>query len=234
MNYLSNFIKSIKEIVITIILQYLVIIISSYIYFAITKGDVEKFILNYGSIILVIIDILIIFYLYKRNKRAEPKLKLKYYFPLILIGIFLATVLNMIIFKYINVKDITTLSLILSIIASGIVGPILEEILFRYILLNRLLTFNSKTLSIIISAIVFALFHNGIINIIYAFILGLILSIIYLKYKNIKTSIIIHISANMIVSFLTQFNSYILIISIIGLITSILLLKRDWRNLSYE
>ena len=39
---------------------------------------------------------------------------------------------------------------IILLISSGIIGPIYEEILFRYILLNRLKKFNSTTKSIII------------------------------------------------------------------------------------
>ena len=230
MKYLIKLIKSLKEIIIITILEYIVLLLPSFIYYSITKGNIEDFILNYGSIILIIFDILLIIYLITNYKRKESKINKNSYLPLILTGIFLATFLNMLIFKLTTQKEVITISFILSLVASSFIGPIMEELMFRYIFLNKLLTFNTKKISILINLIVFALFHSGLTTMIYAFILGLFLNYVYLKYQNIKASIILHISANLIVSFLTGYNPYILLISLIGLIISILLLKKDGKN----
>ena len=121
---------------------------------------------------------------------------------------------------------VITIPLYISIISTGIIGPILEEVLFRYILLNNLKKFNTSKKSIIIATLIFAIVHGSIIKIIYAFILGLILNIIYHKYNNIKANILIHISANIIAIFLSSFNIYILILSIIGLIVSSISIRK--------
>ena len=98
---------------------------------------------------------------------------------------------------------------------------IYEEILFRYLLYNRLKSKYSIRKSILITTIIFALIHISSIKIIYAFILGLILNITYEKYHNIIAPILIHIAANTIVIFLYEYNTYILLLSIINLIISI-------------
>ena len=128
----------------------------------------------------------------------------------------------MIIFLIHKQPQVTTnIPLIILLISSGIIGPIYEEILFRYILLNRLKTFNSTTKSIILNSIIFALIHINPIKICYAFILGLILNLTYQKYNNIIAPILIHASANIISLFLTEFNIYILILSTMSLIITI-------------
>ena len=61
---------------------------------------------------------------------------------------------------------------------------------------------------------------------IYAFILGIVLGLIYLRYKSIKITMYAHMISNMAVIFLTDFNVYILYLSLIGLILSIFLLNK--------
>ena len=137
-----------------------------------------------------------------------------------MIGVFSATFMNMLLFKVGGSGTSSNMSLWLVILSTGFIGPIMEELLFRYIYLNKLLKFNDENTSIMISTFVFAILHGTLYNMIYAFVLGLILSKIYLKYKNITASMLVHISANLIVIFLTSFDIYLLIISLIGLIIS--------------
>ena len=70
--------------------------------------------------------------------------------------------------------------------------------------------------------------HNGIINIVYTFLLGLILGVIYLKKGKITDSIIVHSAANFISIFLTGFNNYILLLSFILLVEVVCILKRSY------
>lgn len=222
MSYLIKLIKSLKEIIITYILQYLIIIIACIIYILLGKTDTQEFINNYCSYILIIYYILTILYLYLKNKKTEPYLPKTNYYQLISLGISLSCFLNMIIFLIHKQPQVTTnIPLIILLISSGIIGPIYEEILFRYILLNRLKTFNSTTKSIILNSIIFALIHINPIKICYTFILGLILNLTYQKYNNIIAPILIHASANIISLFLTEFNIYILILSTMSLIITI-------------
>ena len=217
--------KSLKEIFITYIFNYLIIIISVLIYNLLGYNNLECFINSILPIILIIFYILTIIYLYKRNYIKEKSLSKKEYFPLSILGISIATILNMIIFKLFPPPTTTPLPIIISIISTGIIGPIYEEILFRYILYNRLKKKYSIKKSILITTIIFALTHLSPIKIIYAFLLGLTMNILYERHKNILAPILIHISANTIVIFLYEYNTYILLLSIICLMLSIKLNK---------
>ena len=83
---------------------------------------------------------------------------------------------------------------LLFIIEAVIVGPIIEEINFRYALYELLLKkFNTK-LIVIISSAIFALLHTyNIQGILSIFILAVILSLIYLYTHNIYNTILCHI-----------------------------------------
>lgn len=217
--------KSLKEIFITYILNYLIIIISGLIYNLLGYNNLEYFVNNILPIILITFYILTIFYLYKKNYIQEKSLSKKEYFPLSILGISLASLLNMIIFKLIPPTITCSLPIIVSVISTGIIGPIYEEILFRFILYNRLKNKYSIKKSILITTIIFALTHLSPIKIIYAFLLGLTMNILYERHKNILAPILIHIIANTIVVFLYEYNTYILLLSIICLMLSIKLNK---------
>lgn len=220
MTYLINLIKSLKELIITYLLQYILIIVSYIIYLSLGKNNIQEFINNYCPYIIMIFYLLTIIYIYKKNKRIEPILPKTAYYPLVTIGISIACLLNMLIFLINTPNIITTISLPILFISSAVIGPIYEEIIFRYVILNRLKKFNSPKTSIIINSLIFALVHMNPIKIAYAFILGLILNIVYQKYNNIMAPIFIHASANTAALFLNEFNIYILILSIIAFIIS--------------
>lgn len=228
MGKFSDFVLSLKEIVVVYILQYIVILGSSYIYLSIDpKGDVTGFLTTMGYILLILFDIIVAIYLYLRNKRKEKKVKVANYFPIVYLGIGMAVVLNMLIFLFNLNNEMADLNIYLAILSSGIIGPILEEILFRYVFLNRLRNFFTTRNAILLSSLVFALLHGDIITMIYAFIMGFIFAYVYVKYDNIKVSIMCHISANTIVIFLTSFNIWILLFGLFGVWISIYLILRD-------
>lgn len=90
---------------------------------------------------------------------------------------------------------ISTSSLVYTFIYVCIVAPVVEELMFRKILLNKLLPYGKK-LSIVVSAFAFGLFHGNLYQILYAFIIGLILAHITISARTIKYSIILHIIIN--------------------------------------
>ena len=77
-----------------------------------------------------------------------------------------------------------------------IVGPFIEELLFRKILIDRLNIYGGK-LAIIVSAIMFGLFHGNVEQIPYAMALGLILGYVYQRSGNILYSWILHMIFNL-------------------------------------
>lgn len=219
-----------KEIIITYILSYIIIIVSSGLYTLLGYNDLSFFINNYCVYIVIIYYILSTIYLYKKNKIKEEKNSFQSYYPLISLGISISIIYNMIIFKFSSPTTTSTLPLFINIISSGIIGPIFEEILFRYVYYNRLKKKYSVKKTIFINSLVFAIIHISPIKIIYAFILGIILNTYYEKYKNIKVPILIHIAANIIAIFLTEYNLVVLLLAIINLIINIMIIKNKQYN----
>lgn len=215
-----------KEIIIGYLFAFIITIVSSLIYTLLGFNNLSNFVNNYLIYILLIYYIITIIYLYRKNKRKEPKLAYHNYFPNILLGISVATAYNMLVFRFSPLTSTTTTPLILLIISTGIIGPIFEEILFRYIFYNRLKKKYSIKTAILINSIVFALIHMTPINMLYAFILGIILNLSYEKYQSIISPILIHIAGNIIVLFLTGYNTIILVLSIINLILSIFIVNQ--------
>lgn len=227
MNYITKLIKSYIPILKYIILSYLIIFISCLIYYLLGYNNINNFILNYATYITVIFNII---YTIKLIKKHKIKFKITNNpFPMIILGISLSTLCNMIIIKY-HPNNAIEINKIFLILSSVIIGPIIEEILFRFILTNNLLKFNNKTNTILLSSLLFGLTHTGLINILYAFTLGIILNIVFIKKNNITNTITIHSSANLISLYLTTFNTYLLLISIILFIISLLIIKKELNN----
>ena len=76
-----------------------------------------------------------------------------------------------------------------------ILGPIVEELIFRKLVIDRTRQFGEK-LSIFFSAFCFGLFHMNIFQIFYAFAIGLLLAYIYTRTGRIRYTIILHMLFN--------------------------------------
>lgn len=84
-----------------------------------------------------------------------------------------------------------------SLIFVGILSPIVEEMLFRGIMLNKIRMYGDKV-AIGTTAIIFGLFHANFSQFFYAVGLGLIFAYVTLKTGTIKYSIILHIAINIV------------------------------------
>lgn len=81
-----------------------------------------------------------------------------------------------------------------------VIGPIAEELIFRRLLIDRLAVFGAPTAAVM-SALTFALVHGNLQQYFYAFALGMFLSFIYLRTRNIKNSILLHMIINFVGGF---------------------------------
>ena len=86
-------------------------------------------------------------------------------------------------------------STLLRLISVGIVGPICEELVFRKLLIDRFSRFGN-TFAVIVSGLMFGLFHVNLQQFFYAFALGVIFGYIYVKTRNIVYSSILHMIIN--------------------------------------
>ncbi len=226
MEYLKKLIKAMKDIIVVMVIQYSLIFGIGILYMILNGEDLMSFYINDGYIILTFIYAILVMTLLNRYREKEKSLSLKDYYGAVLFGISLACFLNMLIFKLGQSNEIIEVNKILLFISSGILGPIMEELLFRKKLLTELLMFNNKYVSILLSSFIFSFLHNGMITMLYAFILGIVFGIFYIKYKNVKLTIFMHMAANIIVIYLTRYNTLILILSIIGLLISYLIINK--------
>ena len=80
----------------------------------------------------------------------------------------------------------------------AILGPVAEELLFRGLLLRALYP-RGKQAAIMISAIAFGLFHGNIIQIPFAFLVGLVLGYVTVEYS-IVWAMVLHIINNFVLS----------------------------------
>lgn len=104
------------------------------------------------------------------------------------------------------------------------VAPIFEEILIRGIIFNDFRKATPVWLALIIQAVIFGLLHMNIIQGSYAFFLGLILGLLYLKYKSIIAPILLHLTFNLtstlVSSFMPEIDIYMSTVFVIGLLGS--------------
>lgn len=192
-------------------------------------------------IFLTMIIFIPLFYKIYKKYRKENKFTLKNIFISILFGISISLIYNITLYNlnnvihFTNIFELSKLPIIVQLISSGICGPILEEFIFRGIVYNKLKTFNRPMKSIILTSIIFGLFHNNIINAIYAFGVSFILIYLYEKYKTLKAPIFMHIFLNsttilllpLILRNYFAFNLYLLIVSILVLIVLRCYIKND-------
>lgn len=84
------------------------------------------------------------------------------------------------------------------VFAVCIVGPVLEELMFRGVVYNRIKIMSNEVVAIILSAVIFGAFHMNWVQGIYAGMLGLCLAYVYSKYKSVIAPIIVHVVCNSI------------------------------------
>lgn len=92
-----------------------------------------------------------------------------------------------------------------------IIIPTFEEILFRGIIIDELIKFTNLRRGILLQATIFAILHGQPIQIIYNFFFGVILGLLYIWTESLWTSIVIHMSYNLMITFVIPIciNKYI-------------------------
>lgn len=82
-----------------------------------------------------------------------------------------------------------------------IVAPIMEELLFRKVLIDRIAKYG-EAVAVTVSSIMFALYHENLNQAVYTVFMGALLAFVYVKTRNVKYPIIIHMVTNFFGSFI--------------------------------
>ena len=151
-----------------------------------------------------ILSLPIIYYFVKTYKKYEyfktnEKLNVKDFNTYFALVFFIGNICNLLIISMFKFKGRTPLinePLYIDVIMAVLVAPILEEIVFRGVIMNNLRKYGIRA-AIIINSIFFALSHYNTDMIIPAFFTGIIFSYVAYKYS-IKYSILIHFFINAI------------------------------------
>lgn len=91
--------------------------------------------------------------------------------------------------------DRTALSLMVNLISTAVLPALLEEMVFRGYVLQALRT-QGDGIAIVLSSLLFALLHGNLLQIPFAFILGLVMAYLVLQTGNIWLSVILHFITN--------------------------------------
>ena len=151
-----------------------------------------------------ILSLPIIYYFVKTYKKYEyfktnEKLNIKDFNTYFALAFYVGNLSNLLIVSMFKFKGRTSLinePLYIDVIMAVFVAPILEEIVFRGVIMNNLRKYGIRV-AIIINSLLFGLSHYNIEMIIPAFLTGIIFSYVAYKYS-IKYSILIHFFINAI------------------------------------
>lgn len=200
----------------------------------------------YITLLTFIIVIPFLFKIYKKIKPIKNEIvnnnsKLLIVLFFIIISCFL-NIFLLYFSRTLDLNNIYTIStkistnLIISIITTCLIGPIIEELIYRGIVYNKFLKFYSKTNSIIMTTLIFAFTHVGITALIYSFVIGLFLNIMYSKTNDLKFNIIVHSIINLVsllfVNLLIDFNHFINVLLIFVFIISIIIIIKIMKKYS--
>ena len=87
--------------------------------------------------------------------------------------------------------------LVVQILALCVVGPIAEELCFRGVVLNRLLSWMPARAAVLAGSVLFGVIHLNVLQGLYAFVIGLVFSLLYIRYRNIWAPVIGHMAFNL-------------------------------------
>lgn len=93
-------------------------------------------------------------------------------------------------------KGVSESNLFGTIAVSAILAPIIEEILFRGIVFKSLKKVIPVWTAIIVSSVLFGIYHMNIVSVIYASCMGIVAAIIYERKNNLIFPIFVHIGNN--------------------------------------
>ena len=92
-----------------------------------------------------------------------------------------------------------TLPIFWGIILYGLISPIAEEVVFRGLVYNRLRRYFPLWFAVTFSSFLFGIYHGNIVQAIYGFILGFLITWVYEKYGSFFMPILYHSFANITV-----------------------------------
>lgn len=216
--------------------------------------NTQMFVMEHMDCILLIYEILTLLILFvffkirKKNFANEVSIKpfsKKLLFPVVLIGVcsgvLIAIGLDLLPIpqQILEAYEQSSFGLAgnqsaVMIIATVILGPIVEEVIFRGLVLSRLRCVFPASVAVIFSSVLFGLTHGQLLWMAYAFLLGILLSAIAVKTGSILPSLCVHISFNLVGSFINRLSISGIVELIVWIAALILIVTLLWFVLRRE
>lgn len=89
-------------------------------------------------------------------------------------------------------------SLLIEFLAIAVAAPLIEELIFRGLVYQRIRKLFGVRMAVILSALYFGVYHMNVVQGIYAFLLGILLAWVYEKYQTLWAPVLFHASANLL------------------------------------
>lgn len=99
-------------------------------------------------------------------------------------------------------------SLVVGLVLYGVVSPFVEEVIFRGFLYGRMKVYMNWIVALVLSSLLFGIYHGNLVQGVYGFIMGLFFGLVYEKCKNFYLVVIMHDIANL-VAFYIQMNGFL-------------------------
>lgn len=107
-----------------------------------------------------------------------------------------------------TMKAMYSAPLIVQILCLAVLVPISEEYVFRGLFFKRLESGTTFVYAMLYSSFVFGILHMNLVQMIYGFILGMMLAYVYEKYGSLKAPILAHMVMNLLSVLATEYGLY--------------------------
>lgn len=188
-----------------------------------TLDEYTSLIYSYSGIILVAqqaVTLAATLPIFLIHKKYLPKPEKKNTISSLSLGVMFALgccavigILQSLVFTLFSIQDSTwaetqeilvSMPFILQIIATVVLAPIVEEIMFRGMIMNRLMSRFPKWVAVVVSAVAFGVFHLNFTQGIFATLTGLVFGFLYLKTRSILLCIFAHAANNLYATLCSQ------------------------------
>lgn len=182
------------------------------------RGTTDQLMMESGNFYRFVGEMLVFYLLYrsakKRNttifedttlylKKPDKKLCGSCFILGACMGLFLSAVITLFPFRFLlfgygeeAAKVFKGTDMILLFLSIGVIAPLMEEMLYRGYLLNRLLRTVREDTAVYVSSVIFAVCHVQPIWMIYSFFMGVLLAKLSIKKDNILYSVVLHAGFN--------------------------------------
>lgn len=96
----------------------------------------------------------------------------------------------------------TSVSMVLVVLYMVLAAPFVEEYVFRKLIVDRTIRYG-QGVAVVVSGLVFGLFHGNLNQFVYAFVLGAFLAFLYAKTGNLRITIALHMMINFVGGFVS-------------------------------